>query len=335
MESTTTGTEITTTTERALTRSKRAERVRETAQRSQSERTLREYKRACQTFADWCEREGRVARDPDPEAAADTVSEYLRDRADQGRKRATVEQDLAAIAFAYQDAGLPSPSRHPGLRKFMRGLRREYAQKGAQAAQVAAVTDTDLRAMLATLPDTLMGKRDRAMLLLGWIAALRRSEIVALDVADVADDRNGLLVTVRRSKTDQLGSGMLKAIPYAPTADLCPVRSLRAWLDGAGITSGPVFRAVDRHGNVKPNRTDGLTVARVVKRCAEASGIDARVGGHSLRAGFITTAALKGCSERAIANQTGHKSVPVLRAYVRRAQAFDDNAATSVVNLGK
>lgn len=246
-----------------------------------------------------------------------------------------MEQDLAAISFAYQDAGLPSPSRHAGVRKFMRGLRREYAQRGAPVAQVAAVTDTDLRAILAILPDTILGKRDRSLLLLGWIAALRRSELVALDVADVAEDRNGLLVTVRRSKTDQLGTGMVKAIPYAPTADLCPVRSLRAWLEAAQITDGPVFRAIDRHGNVKPGRTDGLTVARVVKRTARAAGIDARVAGHSLRAGFITTAALKGCSERTIANQTGHKSIPVLRAYVRRAQAFDDNAATAVVNLGR
>ncbi len=138
MDATATGTELTTTPGRALERARRLERVRETAQRSKADRTLREYARAWRGFAEWCEREGRPALDANPETAAAAVSEYIRDRADAGRKRASVEQDLAAIAFRYVDAGHPSPSRHAGVRRFMEGLRRELAGFVQPGADVLA-----------------------------------------------------------------------------------------------------------------------------------------------------------------------------------------------------
>ncbi len=159
----------------------------------------------------------------------------------------------------------------------------------------------------------------------------RRSELVALDVEDVAEQSQGLVVTVRRSKVDQEGAGLVRAVPFGAIPETCPVRALRAWLE-ARITSGPLFRSVDRHGNVSAERTDGLTVARVVKRAALAAGLDPeRFSGHSLRLGFVTTAARRGCSERAIANQTGHRSMLVLRRYIRRANAFEENAAVAIL----
>lgn len=309
------------------------ERVRETAQHSKADRTRHEYARACRTFAAWCEARGLVARDPNPATAADTVSLYLQHRFDAGRSRATVEQDLAAIAFAYRDAGLSSPTGDPGFRAFAAGLRRMYA--GRIAKPKAAATDAELAAMLGTLPATMIGTRDRALLALAWFGAMRRSEVVGLDLADVEEDRSGIVVTVRRSKTDQLGAGMRKAIPaYPALPERCPVAAVRAWLEVRGAEPGPLFRAVDRHGRVSRARMDSSSVALVVKRAATAAGLDPAVyAGHSLRRGFITTAARNGCSERSIANQTGHRSMPVLRAYIERATVFEDNAATALVGL--
>ncbi len=305
----------------------RAERVRATARQSRAPATLANYARAWREYAAWCAHEGRDALDADPEGAAATVAEYLRDRVDGGLKWNTLGLDLAGITFRHQDAGLLRPSQHPGLKRFAEGLRREL---GRATESKAPITDAELRAMLATLPATIHGVRDRALLLVGFVGAFRRSELVALDVEDVVEERQGLVITVRRSKTDQESVGALKAIPFG-AGDHCPVRALRAWLEAVAITTGPLFRSIDRHGNVSAARIDGLTVARVVKRTALAAGLEAeRFSGHSLRLGFVTAAAQRGCSERAIANQTGHRSMPVLRGYIRRAHVFDQSAATAL-----
>ena len=314
------------------------DRVRETARESKAPRTLHEYTRALRSFAGWCQTRSLDPRPADPVAAADVVTLYLQHRFDAGRKRSTVEQDLAAIAWAYQDAGLSSPSKHPVVRAFVSALRRRYAARGSQVEQKAAATDRELVEMLGALPATSTGVRDRALLLIGWAGAFRRSELAALDRADVAEDRDGLVVTLRRSKTDQEGAGLAKAIPFGPTADRCPVRSLRAWLEPAAITEGPVFRAVDRHGHVSRRAMDPGSIARAVRRAATLAKLTAPQGsagfsGHSLRAGFVTSAARRGCSEATIMAQTGHKSTMTLRGYIRRATPFQDNAAPAVVGM--
>jgi integrase len=152
-------------------------------------------------------------------------------------------------------------------------------------------------------------------------------------VKDLAFTADGLEVTVRRSKTDQEGRGMLKALPYSGTPDVCPVRALRAWLDGAGITEGPVFREVDRHGRVGAVALSGQSVSTIVKGAAVAAGIEAeRVSGHSLRAGFVTQAKVARKDEAAIMRQTGHRSVAMVRKYDRRASLWTDNAAAGLLD---
>jgi integrase len=182
--------------------------------------------------------------------------------------------------------------------------------------------------MIATLPDNLLGQRDACLLLLGFASATRRSELVALDVADVADTNDGLVVTVRRSKTDQEGAGREIGIPYGANPATCPVRAFRAWLEVSEITEGPLFRPINRHGQLGETRLSDQSVAAVVKRTAEAAGLDPKlVAGHSLRSGMATSAARAGATEVEIMNQTGHKSLPVLRRYVRRGSLFNGNAA--------
>jgi integrase len=184
--------------------------------------------------------------------------------------------------------------------------------------------------MVDTLPDSLLGIRDRALLLVGFAGAFRRSELVGLDVADVEFKREGLVVTLERSKTDQEGAGRKIGIPYGSNPATCPVRALQAWLEASATTEGALFRTMNRHGHVK-DRLSGQGVAIVVKRCAEAAGLNPDdYAGHSLRSGLATSAAAAGVSERAIMNQTGHKSVNMVRRYIREGSLFRENAAAGV-----
>ncbi len=156
----------------------------------------------------------------------------------------------------------------------------------------------------------------------------------ALNVEDLTIDEEGLRITLRRSKTDQESEGRQVGIPYGSTAKSCPVRSLKAWLDAAKIDRGPVFPGVLR-GAVGDRRASDKGVARAVKRAARRAGLDAAVfAGHSLRAGLATTAAKAGKagkSERAIMRQTGHRSVAMVRRYIRDAELFQDNAAAGLL----
>jgi integrase len=211
----------------------------------------------------------------------------------------------------------------------MTGIRRRH---GAAPQQKAPVIDEVLSALVATLDDELAGLRDRALLTLGWFGAFWRSELVALTVADVTNVREGLVVSVRRSKSDQEGRGAEKGIPYASTPAMCAVRALAAWLAASGIAEGPLFRPIDQHGHVGAAALNDRSVALIVQLAAERAGIDPKsVGGHSLRAGFATTAAKKGKSLDAIMRQTLHRSEKVARSYIRHAKLFEDNAAVGLL----
>lgn len=287
-------------------------------------RTRQSYQAQWYAFVAWC-----TARDLAPlPAAPATVTRYLADRAKVWRV-SSIEQALAAVACAHRLAGHDSPRQSLEVRLVMKGIRREI---GVAPTRKAPAASEELRAMLATLQETPVGIRDRALLLLGWAGALRRSELVALDVADLVFALDGIELTLRRSKTDAEGRGAVLGIPFGSSPLTCPVRAVRAWLEFSGITSGPLFRSVSRHGHIGANRTDARTVAYVVKRCAAAAGLDAsRMSAHSLRAGLITAAARAGRAEGAIARQSRHASVAVLRTYVRLATPFESNVVAGLL----
>jgi integrase len=179
-------------------------------------------------------------------------------------------------------------------------------------------------------PVNLAGLRDRALLLLGFAGALRRSEIVALDVADIEEIESGLLVTIRHSKTDQEGKGVTIAIARGDVA--CPVKVLREWLSSAGIETGPLFRPINKAGRVAQARLTDRSVANIVKAYAERAGFDASTfSGHSLRSGFLTSAAAKGASIFKMMDVSRHKSVETLRGYVRDAELFKDHAGAGLL----
>ena len=304
-----------------------ADEARAHLENSKAKNTRRAYASDWADFTDWCRIHGL---DPLP-AAPQTVALYLTDCA-RGLKTSTLQRRLSTISEAHRAAGhADSPTRHPAVRAVWQGIRRE---KGVAARGKAPALTADLRLMVDHLSDDnpLLAARDRCLLLLGFAGAMRRSELVGLDAGDVLETGDGLVVTIRRSKTDQEGAGRKVGIPYGSTPRTCPVRAHRAWREASGIADGPLYRAVDRHGNLSPPRLTAQVVARVVKRALAAAGRDAgEFAGHSLRAGLATQAAMNGVSERAIQDQTGHKSLPVLRRYIRDGSLFRENAAA---NLG-
>ena len=172
--------------------------------------------------------------------------------------------------------------------------------------------------------------RDAALLTLGWSGALGRSELVALDHADVRFEREGVIVTLRRSKSSQ-ENAVDVAVPYASTPALCPVRALREWIDFAGIKDGPLFRSVDIRGQIGAQRLSDRAVALIVQDLARRVGVKGDFAGHSLRRGFITTAARAGKSERAIKRHSRHKSPQVMRGYIEQATQWDDHAGIGLL----
>ncbi len=300
------------------------DRAQELATASRADATLSAYDRDWRHFTAWA-----AAHDLTPlPAESATVAMYAADLTDS-YKPSTIARRMAAISVAHQHAGHSSPTRDASVRSVLAGIRRT---SGTAPAQVAPATIGDIRRMVSRLGEDTIDVRDRALLLVGFAGAFRRSELVALDVADLVDNDDGLVIAVRRSKRDQEGRGDTKAIPYGTDHETCPVRAVKAWMEHAGITEGPVFRSVDRHGNVSTAALSGRAVADIVKRAAERAGLDPqRYSGHSLRAGFVTTAAANGATERAIARQTGHApNSTVLRTYIRHASAFTDNAVSTI-----
>jgi site-specific recombinase XerD len=180
-------------------------------------------------------------------------------------------------------------------------------------------------------PATLKGLRDRALLLFGFASAMRRSELVALTVEDLEQTERGLLVTLRRSKTDQEGQGHQRAIPFGRSPETCPIGALNAWLEGAHIDKGRLFRSVSRHDQVGESMST-RAVADVVKSYAVLAGLNPdEYSGHSLRAGFVTSAAEKGRSTERIMDHTGHQSAAMVRVYTRRVDAFSDHAGEGLL----
>ena len=300
-----------------------ADDVRDFAAASMSENTRRAYAADWQTFATFAR---SIGADVMP-ASPDTVAAHLAGLARAGRKASTIVRAAAAIATAHKTAGHTSPTTHPAVVAVLAGIRRTL---GTAPTKKAPVVVDDLRALVATCDDSIAGLRDRAVLVVGFAGAFRRSEIAALTVADVAFDVDGVVVTLRRSKTDQEGAGRIVGLPYGSDPATCPVRTLRRYIDAAGIVDGAVFRSIDRHGNVGA-MLSGHAVANIVKAHAAAAGLDvARFSGHSLRAGHVTAAAKAGKPLDVIMAQTGHTSTSTVMGYIRRASVFTANSAAGI-----
>jgi site-specific recombinase XerD len=293
------------------------------ARSEKSPATRKAYGTDFRLFKAWCDGKGAQALP----AAPETVAAFLAAEAEAGVRPSTLGRRVAAIRYAHRLASLAAPTDAEGVKATLRGIRRSV---GARKVRKAPALAERVKAMAAASPDTLAGKRDRALILLGFAGAFRRSELVALDVADIEESEAGLRVTIRHSKTDQDGEGATIAIARGAVA--CPVRALREWLDAAGIESGALFRPVNKSGGVANTRLTDRSVANIVKAMAGSVGLDAKLfSGHSLRSGFLTSAASNGASIFKMMDVSKHKSVDTLRGYVRDAELFKDHAGNGLL----
>lgn len=296
--------------------------ARAAAEASRAASSERAYASDWRDFSAFATRIGRERLPADPE----TVALYVADLRRRGRRPATIARKLAAIAVYHGSTGHPTPTSHDVVRAVVRGTRR---QLGVAQKQKTALELDDLRTALAAIPEDLRGRRDRAALLVGWAAALRRSELAALDVDDVAYEREGIALSIRRSKTDREAAGDVVAVPYGAEEATCPVRALQRWLAAAAIENGPLFRRVDRHGNVGV-ALSGRALANMVAARATAAGLDGDFAAHSLRSGFATAAARAGRLEAAIMRHGRWKSVQVARRYIRAGTRWEQNPVTDI-----
>lgn len=290
--------------------------------------TTRAYKSQWGSFCAWCEAHGVNAL---PASPADVAS-YLAHLAGVGRKPSSIDVARAAIRKFHKVAGVEfDPTTAPVVVQTLKGIRRA---KGTAPKQKAAIMTDDLRRMMKRIPSDVHGLRDKALLLLGFALGSRRSELVGLDVSDLQEVPEGLVVTIRRSKTDQQAVGYEKGVARGLYADTCPVTAVLDYLKTAAITEGPLFRAIDKGGNISCDRLTPQSVALVIKARAKAARLGvAKYSGHSLRAGMITQAAKNGATLPDIMRQSGHASVQTVTRYIRKARILDDTNASRVLGL--
>ena len=279
--------------------------------------SCRAYQADLRHFIEWG---GTVPTSPE------LLANYLAAHAEQNAV-ATLARRLVSISKAHTAQGLPSPTKTELVRATLRGIRHIH---GSSQRQVAPAVREDVLQMVAGL-EGVKGFRDRALLLVGFAGAFRRSELVSLSVADIEYEQQGILIHLRFSKTDPEGHGRKVAIPYARGA-VCPVLSLKRWLEISDIKEGPIFRAINRHSVVSESALTPQSIALIVKERAKAAGLDpTKYSGHSLRAGLVTSAARAGVSSWKIRQQTGHRSDAMLHRYIRDAKLFIDNAAGAIL----
>ena len=291
------------------------------AEAEKSAATREAYGSDWRIFTGWCLARGATALPAIPA----TVAAFLASEAHAGRKVRTITRRAAAIRYAHRLAGFEPPTAAEAVKAVMRGIRRTI---GTAPDRKAPATHDVIASMVHLCPATMIGTRDRALLTLGFAGAFRRSELVALTVADLTEHPDGYRVMIRQSKGDQEGAGQEIAIPRGYR--LRPVEAVQNWLLAADISEGPVFRPVKKGGLVVSRPLRPRAVLHIVKVYAARVGLDLRsYSAHSLRAGFITSAAESGASIFKMMEVSRHKSVDTLRGYVRSAELFKEHAGSA------
>ena len=288
--------------------------------------TIKAYRNDWHDFESWCSSHNLPSLPSTPE----TVALYIADCAST-LASGTIARRLTSITKAHQAAGFsdsPATTRHFVVGETLKGIRRTIgtAQHGK-----APLLSSDIRRIITARREDLLGLRDSALVLVGFAGGFRRSELAGIQICDLKFSADGVIVTVRKSKTDQEGAGREVGLPFGARHDTCPVRALRQWLDQAAIRDGPVFRAVGRYGHVSRRGLHRDSIGKLLKRAAARAGLKAEeLGGHSLRAGCVTQAAMNGVREFIIMRQTGHKTIATLRRYIRSGEIFRENAAAGL-----
>jgi integrase len=285
--------------------------------------TLRAYASDLKNFEAWCARHGMTALPATPEV----VGAYLA-AAGEGYAMQTLRRRVAAIARASGVTGHPLDTKHPAIRETLRGIGRTHGSRGRRSA---ALTTAELKKLGRVCEPGLAGDRDRALLLIAFAGALRRSELVALDVERLTWSVDGVKLLLEKSKTDKEGVGAEVMIVFGRHEDTCPVRALKRWLEAAEITTGPVFRKVNKGGRAEGRQLSEDAVRQILLRRAAQAGVKGSlaepVSPHGLRAGFVTMAYRNGVPDEEIMGHTRHRSLTTMRSYVRRAKLSQTSPA--------
>jgi len=314
------------------------EQAQDFAEHATAERSAHEQAQDWKRFELWCASEHLTALPALPETVASFAADVAANgftlgqgkQKGKGRpyKPATVVRHLASVAMVHRRAGFDSPCDSTTVKDTTRGIKRKKAKDGVRREKKAAALADTVKAMVAECDrTTLAGIRDAALMLVGFAGAFRRSELAGLNREDIVIDSDGMLIRLRRSKTDQEGDGIDKWIQRGQNGT-CPVKVLEQWIEQAGIQSGPLFRAVDRHGKPRQNGLCDRTVAEVVKKLAKAANLDpAQFSGHSLRRGHAQEATRGGATVKQIMDHVGWQSERTAHGYMDDANV--KNRSTS------
>jgi site-specific recombinase XerD len=297
-------------------------------QSSKANNTVRAYKSDFSDFGLFCAQNGFKSLPSEPKI----VSLYLTHLSVKNAKMSTLKRRLVSIGVIHKLKGHYLDTKHPTIIENIMGIKR---RKGSFQKGKKPILINNLKAIINVIDKQKKAEikkfRDRSIILIGFSGGFRRNEIVSLDYDDLDFVSEGLKINLRRSKTDQFGEGLTKALPYFDNSKYCPVVSLKNWIEISRISSGPVFRRFIKGSKLSENRLTDQTVALLIKEYLQLAGIDSKnYSGHSLRSGFATSAAESGAEERSIMAMTGHKSTEMVRRYIKEANLFKNNALNKI-----
>lgn len=298
-------------------------KVESYVRQSISENTKKAYRSDWRHFDSWCHQNELESLPATPETVASYISALAsgQNQANKSYAASTIQRRLTSLRVVHQTQNHEDPTDDERVEKVWQGIRRDNEVQTKQVGRKALLSSEIHQVVDAIDTDNLKGKRDRALVLIGFATGMRRSELVSVTVENLHFKDEGLVIDVPKSKTDQEGEGRQASVHYGD--DYCPVYAVKNWLEEADIENGPVFRSIDRWGNVGDTALSGRSVTRMLKQRASDVGLEpARIGAHSLRAGHITQRKLAGESNESIMIQTGHSSKSTLRRYDRRAKVF-------------
>ena len=303
------------------------EETLENLKSSKANNTLRAYKSDFKDFGAFCAKHGFNSIPTEPKI----VSLYLT-HLSSNSKISTLRRRLVSIGVVHKLKGHYLDTKHPVIIENLMGIKRK---KGSIQIGKKPILINHLKQIINVIDEKKIEKikklRDRTLILIGFGGGFRRTELISIDYEDLDFVEEGVKITLRRSKTDQFGEGLIKGLPYFSNEKYCPVTSLKNWINLSKIKTGPIFRRFAKGSTLTAHRLTDQSVVLIIKDCLKLAGIENQnFSGHSLRSGFATVAAESGADERSIMAMTGHKTTQMVRRYIREANLFKNNALNKI-----
>ncbi len=294
---------------------------------SKANNTLRAYRSDFKDFGAFCAKHGFKSMPTDPKI----VSLYLTNLS-KTSKMSTLRRRLVSIGVVHKLKGHYLDTKHPVIIENLMGIKR---LKGSKQTGKKPILINHLKQIINVINeqdiDEIVKLRNKTLILIGFGGGFRRKELISIDHEDLDFVEEGVKITLKRSKTDQFGEGMIKGLPYFTNEIYCPVVNLKKWLKTSKIKSGPIFKRFVKGSILSNNRLTDQTVVLLIKNCLRLAGIENNnFSGHSLRSGFATVAAESGADERSIMAMTGHKTTQMVRRYIKEANIFKNNALSKI-----